>query len=166
MRLPARPLTTCLLVAILSGVSACGGPVPEASAPAATVPASTSAAAPPPSCAERTLAGLPLDQQVGQLLLVGVPVDDPMSGVAAMSGVPVGGLFLQGRSSAGAEAIGAALAQLQAAAAIPLQIAADQEGGLVQKLRGPGFDPIPTALAQGREEAATLRSATTAWAGQ
>jgi beta-N-acetylhexosaminidase len=97
---------------------------------------------------------------------VGVPVTDPVAGAAGLSGVPVGGLFLQGLSSAGREALRAAIAQLQQATAIPLQIAVDQEGGLVQTLTGPGFDPIPSAVEQGRQEPAALRSATAAWAGQ
>jgi beta-N-acetylhexosaminidase len=158
---PARARTGWLVGAALISVAGCTGPAPEAAAPS-----STSSPAPPPSCAEQTLARLPLDQQAGQLLMVGVPVTDPVAGAAQLSGVPVGGLFLQGRSSAGAEAVGAAVAQLQQATAIPLQIAVDQEGGLVQTLTGPGFDPIPSAVEQVRQEPATLRSATAAWAGQ
>jgi beta-N-acetylhexosaminidase len=98
--------------------------------------------------------------------MVGVSVTDPVGSAAVLSGVAVGGLFLQGRSSAGVEAVGAAVAQLQAAAEIPLQIAVDQEGGLVQTLKGPGFDLVPTAVEQGRQQPAALRSATEAWAGQ
>jgi len=98
--------------------------------------------------------------------MVGVSVADPVAGAAAVSGVPVGGLFLQGRSSAGAAAVGAAVAQLQAEARVPLQIAVDQEGGLVQTLTGPGFDDVPTAVEQGRLDPAALQAATTRWAGQ
>ena len=91
----------------------------------------------PPSCAELTLAG-----------------------------VPVGELFLQGRSTAGAAAVAAAVAQLQATVPLPLQISVDQEGGLVQTLRRPGFDDVPTAVEQGRLDPATLRATTTIWAAQ
>jgi beta-N-acetylhexosaminidase len=160
--------TACLVGAALIGLTACGGPGAAAAAPssAASPPASAQPPPPPPTCAEQTLAGLPLDQQAGQLLLVGVPVDDPVAGVAALAGVPVGGLFLQGRSHAGTAAVGGAVAAAQAGSAIPLLIAADQEGGQVQKLQGPGFDPIPTALAQGQQPPAELRAATATWAAQ
>jgi beta-N-acetylhexosaminidase len=165
---PACARTGLLLGAVLLGLTGCGGAAPDgaaeqpSSAPA-SAPAST---APPSSCADRTLAGLSVDERVGQLLMVGVPAADPVSGTAALSGVPVGGLFLQGRSSADAASVGAAVAQLQEGAAVPLQVAVDQEGGLVQTLKGPGFDRVPTAVEQGRQDPAALRSATTGWAGQ
>jgi beta-N-acetylhexosaminidase len=103
---------------------------------------------------------------VGQLLMIGVPVQDPVTGYGALPGVPVGGLFLFGRSSAGAAVLGAQVAQLQAAAPLPLQIAVDQEGGSVQTLRGPGFDDIPAALMQGRSSREELAVATGRWAAQ
>nr|MBA3412003.1 glycoside hydrolase family 3 protein [Geodermatophilaceae bacterium] len=66
----------------------------------------------------------------------------------------VGSVFLAGRSGAGAEAIGRAVTMTQIqglnATGTFLQVAADQEGGLVQTLTGPGFSPIPSALVQGQ----------------
>ena len=172
-RRPARAHTGLLAVALLLSLGACAAPGTSESGPAdggsASTPASassSSSAPPPPTCAEQTLAALPPGEQVGQLLMMGVPVTDPVAGTGALSGVGVGGLFLYGRSTAPAEAVGAAVAQLQAASAIPLQIAVDQEGGLVQTLRGPGFDPVPSALEQGRLDPAALRSATAGWAAQ
>jgi beta-N-acetylhexosaminidase len=162
---PGRARTGLLAGAVLIGLTGCGAEAPG-SASGSPSASSASSSAPPPSCAAQTLDGLPLVQQVGQLLMVGVPVTDPVAGAAGLSGVGVGGLFLQGRSSAGADAVRVAVAQLQEAAAIPLQIAVDQEGGLVQTLTGPGFDLLPTALEQGRQDPAALRSATAGWAGQ
>jgi beta-N-acetylhexosaminidase len=168
---PATPRTGLLLGAVLLGLTACGGATPDgtaASPPSSptSVPASPASPTPAPSCADRTLAGLSVDEQVGQLLMVGVPAADPASGTATPSGVPVGGLFLQGRSSADAASVAASVAQLQEGAAVPLQIAVDQEGGLVQTLQGSGFDRVPTAVEQGRQDPAALRTATTRWAGQ
>lgn len=51
--------------------------------------------------------------RVGQLLLVGVPVSDPVGGYAAMAPYAVGGVFLAGRSSAGAASIRAVVDDLQ-----------------------------------------------------
>ena len=136
--------------------------------PAASAPSSTAApsAPPPPSCAEQTLDRLDVDQQVGQLLMVGVPAPDPVAGLAPLAGVPVGGVFLHGRSSAGVAAVRAAVDQLQAASPLPLQVAVDQEGGYVQTLRGPGFDDLPTGLEQGRTAPDALRTAVSGWAAQ
>jgi beta-N-acetylhexosaminidase len=168
MRRPARARAGLLLGAVLLGLTGCGGAAPEGTAeqPSSSAGSAPASTAPAPSCADRTLAGLSLDEQVGQVLMVGVPAADPASGTAALSGVPVGGLFLRGRSSADAASVGAAVAQLQDGADIPLQIAVDQEGGLVQTLKGAGFDRLPSALEQGRQDPAALRSATTGWAGQ
>jgi beta-N-acetylhexosaminidase len=161
---PAR--AGILAAALLLGASGCAAEGSSSSAASPTPPASGSSTAAPSTCAEQTLAELTLDQQVGQLLMAGVPVTDPVAGMAELGGVPVGGLFLHGRSSAGADAVGAAVAQLQADVAVPLQIAVDQEGGLVQTLKGPGFDLVPSAVEQGRADPATLSAATTAWATQ
>ena len=144
-----------------SGGSASGG-----SAEGTSAAGTTTAPAPPPSCAARTLGTLGLEQQVGQLLMVGVPATDPVGGFAALSEVPVGGVFLHGRNSAGVASVAAALAQLQARSAVPLQIAADQEGGLVQTLKGPGFDRLPSALAQAAQGPEALRAAVHGWATQ
>ena len=43
-------------------------------------------------------------------------------------------------------------------------IAANQEGGQVQQLTGPGFSVMPSALTQGTWPTATLRSAAAGWA--
>jgi beta-N-acetylhexosaminidase len=95
-----------------------------------------------------------LVHRVGQLLMVGVPANDPVGGYTQLIPYAVGSVFLAGRSGAGAEAIGRAVTMTQIqglnATGTFLQVAADQEGGLVQTLTGPGFSPIPSALVQGQ----------------
>ncbi|SDX76769.1 beta-N-acetylhexosaminidase [Modestobacter sp. DSM 44400] len=159
---------------MLVALAACGdGGGRSASSPSATTSASTttptaaaSSSAPAASCAQQTLDRLDRPARIGQLLLVGVPIDDPVTGLEQLAGVPVGGVFLHGRSTAGAAAIGAAVAQLRSATGVPLEVAVDQEGGLVQALKGTGFDPVPSALQQGRLAPEALRSATATWAQQ
>jgi len=139
------------------------------SAPASSAAPGSTAVPPPPAgagCAQQTLGTLDLDGQVGQLLMVGVPATDPVAGFAAISDVEVGGVFLRGRSSAGGAAIGAAVAELQAEVPVPLQVAVDQEGGLVQTLKGPGFELLPSALEQARQGPDALRASVSGWAGQ
>ena len=111
-----------------------------------------------------------LNQRVGQLLMVGVPANDPAAGYARLIPHAVGGVFLAGRSSTGAEAVGTAVTTLQLQAINTtgafLHVAADQEGGLVQTLTGPGFTAIPDGVEQGRLSTAELASQTAAWAGE
>jgi beta-N-acetylhexosaminidase len=156
----ALPLTSC------GDDERPGGRVAASSGPASAPSTSPPAPIPPPSCAQQTLDRLDLRSRAGQLLMVGVAAADPVTDAGRLSGVPVGGVFLRGRSSAGIAAVGAAVAQLQAASALPLEVAVDQEGGLVQTLTGPGFDTVPTALAQGALPGETLRADVTSWAGQ
>lgn len=108
--------------------------------------------------------------RVGQLLLVGVPVADPVGGYAAVSPYAVGGVFLAGRSTAGVDTVRAAVDVLQyagiAATGAYLHVATDQEGGLVQALKGPGFTAIPTAVEQGELPAAALAESSAVWAAE
>jgi beta-N-acetylhexosaminidase len=166
------PRRAALAVTVLLAALGCGAGDRAEQAPPPTVAAGPSTSSepppppPPPTCAERTLAGLDLPARAGQLLLVGLPAEDPGGGAAGLAGVPVGGVFLQGRSWADAATVGAAVAQLQAPSAVPLQVAVDQEGGRVQTLKGPGFDRLPTATEQGRLPPDELRTAITTAAHQ
>ncbi len=111
-----------------------------------------------------------LAHRVGQLLLVGVPVSDPVGGYAPLAPYAVGGVFLAGRSSAGIDVIQTAIGHVQvqglAATGTFLHVATDQEGGLVQALKGPGFTLIPTAQEQGQLSAAELAQASAVWAAE
>ena len=146
-------------------------PVPPSSV-AGTPPQNTSPPPPttteaPPSCAQRTVAGLDRTHRAAQLLMAGVPADNPAAGTAVVMGAAVGGVFLQGRSARPVAEVGADVQALQAAAAaagtLPLQVSADQEGGQVQTLSGPGVPAIPSGRQQGRLGLATLGAQTTAW---
>lgn len=111
-----------------------------------------------------------LFRRVGQLLIVGVPANDPVGGYAQLVPFGVGSVFLAGRSNAGAAVVGAAVTTIQfqslSATGTFLHIAVDQEGGLVQTLTGPGFPPIPSGLEQGRMTPAELAGNTAIWAGE
>ena len=132
--------------------------------PTSVPPQPTSAS---PSCAEWTLAGLDRTHRAAQLLMAGVPADHPTAGTAVVTGAAVGGVFLMGRSARPVAEVGADVGALQAAAAVagtlPLQVSADQEGGQVQTLSGPGVPAIPSGRQQGRLDLATLGAQTTAW---
>jgi beta-N-acetylhexosaminidase len=125
---------------------------PATTTPATITPAITTPASPakgPEAAVAAALAQLDPRAKVAQLFVAGVRLDHLSTG-AQLAGSGVGGIFLAGRSSAAATDLGATVAGWQSAALGPgLWVAADQEGGNVQTLRGPGFARLPTALAQG-----------------
>jgi beta-N-acetylhexosaminidase len=163
-------LRRLLLGALPLLVAACAVP---AAATSSSAPATTalppSAAPAPPSCVDTVLSGLDVRGAAGQLLIVGAP----LSGATAPSldlvkRLPVGGVLLTGRSSAGVTAVAARNTALQKAssARAGLLVAADQEGGQVQTLTGPGFSAIPTATVQGGWSGQRLTDAAAKWGGE
>ena len=166
-------------IAVTAGCSS-PSPAPADSPPAAThsppavttsPSASPSPASPSPSvsCAAQVLGRLTEAQRVGQLFLVGVT--DDVAGpqmAAALQRYHFGSLLLY-PTSEGVTALAAATARMQAlgtvnAGGVRMFIAANQEGGEVQHLTGPGFSVLPSALTQGTWPTATLRSAAAVWA--
>ena len=138
--------------------------------PSATVVAPPSQAA---SCAASTLASLTEAQRIGQLFAVGLAHDrfDP----AARDAVErdhIGSWWFTEKTSAGVDAIRTVADAVQAHATdaatggVGFFIAANQEGGMIQALSGPGFDRIPSAVTQGSWPAATLRQRAERWGRQ
>jgi beta-N-acetylhexosaminidase len=109
------------------------------------------------ACVDRTVDGFSLAEQVGQLLMVGTPVDDPRELAGAVSRYHLGGAFLAGRSERAPAPLRADIAALQRNAGLPLLVALDQEGGSVQTLKGPDFPLIPSAERLGGSSPAALR---------
>ncbi|HEY0400569.1 MAG TPA: glycoside hydrolase family 3 N-terminal domain-containing protein [Blastococcus sp.] len=158
MRTSSRRISVlgCLLVAL----AACSSEGSDHSAPTgsfATAPSSTgTATTSPEDVVTSALAGLDRHAQVAQLFVVGVRLEDLSAGDGlARSGV--GGIFLAGRSQAAATELATTVAGWQSAAPGPgLWVAADQEGGRVQSLQGPGFELLPSARDQGTLSPAEL----------
>ena len=128
-------------------------------------------------CASRALDGLNEGQRVGQLFLLGLANDQlGPDEQAAIETDHFGSVWFTAKSQAGVAGIRAvadavqALAPSSAAgpgtAGIGFFVGANQEGGLVQALNGPGFSTIPSALVQGGRPIATLRSQAQTWATQ
>lgn len=149
-------------------------PRPTTSAPTkASSPTRRPTTPPPPppatSLAQRVLAGMSEAERVGQLFMV----DCPSTGVGpvtvtAIATYHVGSVILDGTSqlSVGQTAGITAQVQQQAPAPVGLFVATDQEGGQVQRLQGPGFSAIPSALQQGQQSPATLRANAELWGSQ
>jgi len=120
------------------------------------------------SCVSATIAKLSLEQQVGQLLMIGTPITDPTAIVATLRQYHLGSVFLAGRSTQSSASLLAAIQTIQKAAVqasgMPAQVALDQEGGTVQTLSGNDFPKIPSAVTQGTWSTQTLHDRTVDWA--
>lgn len=111
-------------------------------------PRSNGAIAPAPSivplrCTQRSaIAQLPIRRRLAQMLMVGVDAHGPRQALAVVTSEQVGGIFLAG-SATGLLSHGS-LQQVQAAAALPVAVAVDDEGGRVQRIDA--LDgPLPSA---------------------
>jgi beta-N-acetylhexosaminidase len=128
---------------------------------------------PPPSCAVRVLASLSESQRVGQLFLLGLGGD--RLGPATRRAIRVhhvGSVWFVATTSAGVQGVRAVADAVQAQTSsantggVGFYVAANQEGGQVQALQGPGFSQIPSALAQGALAPSTLRTDAAGWGGE
>jgi beta-N-acetylhexosaminidase len=118
----------------------------------------------PGDCVSATLASMSLEQQVGQLIMIGGPVDNPTTLTSVVKQYHVGSVFLAGRSTRTAAQLRADIKTVQAAAGtVPLHVSLDQEGGTVQTLSGPDFPKIPTAVEQGTWPQSELKSRAADW---
>ena len=185
VRIPRLRLVSLALVGALTACSVGTEPAPTGSpAPSSAVATSSSSgsptASPSPSAAPTVtpsptpssdpLAGWTLEEEVGQIVMVGVTTSAPQqSSHDLVASAHVGNVFLQGRTSAGRTRVAALVRWFTnqvatgATHGVPMIVATDQEGGLVQTLSGDGFSTIPSALDQGRMTPTALRTAASGW---
>ncbi len=160
--------------------SASALPDPAASADSTASADSAASASPAPTSsvpakneAEAKLGAMSVEQKVGQILMVSSAVTGADADTLhALDTLFVGNVFLKGRSTQGVAGISAEVATLAAhiggdrTQGVRPFVATDQEGGLVQVMRGPGFTEMPQAIVQGQLDPATLQSNAAAWGGQ
>ena len=155
-----RNLTALLLLFVFT-LTACAGPAAPAvspageSAPAPTVPATpeptptpTPEPTPTPDPAAELLAGMTVEQKVGQLLVAGIAGAQPgEDGAAAIQDYQVGSIILFGRNVESAEQLSQLNNGLKALNGdyIPLFLAVDQEGGRVDRMPAE-VENLPPAL--------------------
>lgn len=144
---------------------------PTSAAPGTSaVPSTTSA---PPSCVDEVAEQLSPRQRAGQLVMVALQVGSAPSSLApVVQDGHVGNVLYLGGWTGSVEDIAAASATMQdlatddATGGVGLLVAADQEGGEVQQLRGPGFSDMPSALVQASLGADQLTRDATVWGEQ
>jgi beta-N-acetylhexosaminidase len=136
-------------------------PTPSARVSATRAPISVSA------CAQEVLRSLTPAQLAAQVFNVGVDVANLNKGNDLVTQTGVGGVFLSGRSQVGL-GLAPAIANLRrsalAAGRLAPLVSADEEGGVVQSVRGPGIPPWPSALDQSTWTLPQLSSGSAAWA--
>lgn len=113
------------------------------------------------------------DERAGQLLMVGLDNGASRTSLDALvARRHLGGVILLGGWTGGTERVRAttrhlaALASTEDTAGLGLLVAADQEGGAVQQLRGEGFSRMPSARVQDQGTPRELTADATRWANQ
>ena len=156
----------------------CTGPPPtptpasstNGGTPTVTAPTSPASPTPTPSPSDRCLdaaAALSLKAQIGQLIMVGVSGGLDAGERRAITRNQIGSVVLLGDQSGGVKATAALTRRLgKLNPETGLLVSADQEGGLVQRLTGPGFSTIPSATRQARLSDAELRKSAAGWGRQ
>ena len=168
------------LIALALILSACTttarpSPTPTAAESPSNAPSASPTASPTPTptataeCAVRVLATMTEEQRIGQLFLLGLANDQ--LGAAEQNAIRTyhfGSVWFVEQSTAGAPTIRAVADAAQGLAAantasVGFFVAANQEGGIIQSLSGPGFSTIPSALDQSVIDPATLRTSAALW---
>jgi beta-N-acetylhexosaminidase len=117
-----------------------------------------------PTCGEQLAAAMTARQRSGQLLMVGLqPTGSSRALATQIKTQGLGGVIYLGGWSGGTASMATISKRLEAAAADGLLVAADQEGGQVQQLRGPGFTRMPSARSQAQSGVATEEKNVEAW---
>jgi beta-N-acetylhexosaminidase len=171
-------LTALLLAGCSDSDSPTAGPstVPSSSVPLPTTEAPSQTPTPTPtptptqiSCVDQKLQALTLREQAAQLVMTGISANGMTSSQRPIvQKQKPGGILLLG-SGGSLSHTRTAMAATTTAATVkgirPL-IAADQEGGQIQRLKGSGFDRIPAATVQGTWSSSKLTAEAEGWGDQ
>jgi beta-N-acetylhexosaminidase len=139
-------------------------PTPTADPPTEATPAA--------ACVNEVYGRLTLAQRVGQLFLVGLSADTAGPVTTAALQQYHFGSFLLTPTAAGTAALSGATAHIQSLATqaitggVRFFVAANQEGGQIQQLTGPGFAVMPSALVQGSWPVSELQQQAASWGGE
>ena len=150
------------MIGLLTVLLAAAGLVAPVAPPAA--------AATPATIASQAYARMTTAQRIGQLIMAAVPSTGSSSALRSyLAQYHVGNVILIGQTTAGVSNVATVVAPVRRTttqAKVLPYVAVDQEGGLVQHLKGTGFSTMPTALQQGQIDTTTLRGKWRRWGNQ
>lgn len=164
-----RPREAVGLLVALTVVGAAVQTIPLRSLAVPVSPAGPAATS-TQTCAQ--LAGsLSQSEQIGQLLMVAVPSSGYSKAQAkTISTAHAGSVILLGNSSSGRHSVKRLTNKVHGLggkpAGVKIMVTVDQEGGTVQRLKGSGFDRIPSAKDQSKLSAGSLKNKAARWGSQ
>jgi beta-N-acetylhexosaminidase len=159
-----------MLALIATTCSSGGAASPTAPPRRSTSPTETPTSSAPASCADVVFGRLTPTQRVGQLFALGLAGD--RLGTAELDAIRtyhVGSVWFTQTTTGGTAAVHAVADAVQARATdaatgdVRFFVAANQEGGLIQALQGPGFATIPAAVTQGTLDPEALQANAATW---
>jgi beta-N-acetylhexosaminidase len=173
----AATLAFLIVVGCGSGGTPVATPTPSGPSPTTPPPSTQSPPSPSPSpsvsCVQRVFAGMTEGQRVGQLFIVGLANDQLGSSDAqAIRDHHFGSVSFIVTTTVGVSGVRRvadavqALVSASTTAGVRFYVAANQEGGLIQALRGSGFSTMPTANEQGTFDPSTLQADAKTWGRQ
>ena len=168
---PPAPVTTPAPAASPSGTLTSTPPTPSSTPSPAPSSSPSGESGPRGSTCTEVVAGLSLSEQVGQTIMVAQSSTEPSAaGRSVIKKLHLGSVVLLGNSTGGRARTARLTDGLRDGVGrvdgIGLLVAADQEGGLVQRLKGPGFDTVPSAQTQAGWSDRTLRRRAATWSEQ
>ncbi len=162
-------LTTCAACGSAAGRTAAKPPTTWEPLFSTVPAAAANGVAPPLSCPARIESQMTEAQRVGQLFLVAFEGDPAAEAASTAGSHHFGSWLLAASDTVSTTALAAELRAVQSQATsratrdVRFFVTANQEGGEVQALRGPGFPAMPSALAQGQVPVRTLQDQAAAW---
>jgi beta-N-acetylhexosaminidase len=159
-----------ILLFVMVASSACGSSTAAPKPSPTPSPTPTASPSPALACADRVAAAMTEDQRIGQLFHLGMAGDQlGPTEINLIQTDHIGSVWFIATSAAGVAGIGAVTSAVRAqvssssTANVGFFISANQEGGVIQAMQGPGFSRIPTAVVQGTMAPATLQAQATTW---